>query len=164
LYGMPGRSKVNRRDGTRTLTCDNGRMPRTPRNVSLQRFEPYARYSTVLSFSCVTEGCDDTSVFASKGVSFREASRRSCDGCGTGEKTRFGASPDRREVFKRLASFVQIGSGASGEPLVMVVVIVRPNCVMAADSSINHRCLHKPQHLLPTVVESICTCRSSDEL
>jgi hypothetical protein len=58
-------------------------------------------------------------------VSFSEASRRACDGGGTGEKTRFGASRGRRNVSRRLVSFVQIGSGASGNAPLVVVAIVR---------------------------------------
>ena len=80
---MPGRSNVNFSEGTKTLTCERGRIPRAPRNVSSHRFEPYARYSTVLAFSSVgSTGCD-ASVFASNGASVSEASRRACDSWGT---------------------------------------------------------------------------------
>lgn len=48
-YGKPARSNVREREGTTTLTCERGLIPRLPRKVSAERFDPYARYRTVSS-------------------------------------------------------------------------------------------------------------------
>ena len=138
---MPARSNVNRREGTRTLTCDRGLMPRTPLNVSLHRFEPYARYSTVLFFSFAAEISDAVIAVASKGASFKEAARRSCEVFGTGAKTRFGRLSRRRSEVDRPTSFQQqltelSGSAAVDSPAwdacgVCVVEVIAPkDCVL----------------------------------
>jgi hypothetical protein len=131
---MPGKSNVKRNEGTRTLTWESGRIPRTPRNVSLQRFDPYARYKTVLAFSLPStpDARADASVSLSNGWSACVASSRSCDGCGWISKTRFGPFGRDGNDCGQLASFLCNGGGASVEWQMCVSVMVSPDCVMAA--------------------------------